>query len=80
MRLFLILTLGLLTCETVLAREYVVNADARSGGANARTWTAQCPPGFVMKGVRLVVGGTCHRQCDPDGRPVSTFQIICWAR
>ena len=38
---------------------------------------ATCPPGHVVKGVKLNVGGTCNNTCDNDGRPVSQVELIC---
>lgn len=54
-----------------------VGSSGSSGGLNASTWTAVCPEGQVARGVKLVVGGTCNSQCNPDGRPVSSFAVIC---
>jgi len=54
-----------------------VTADGASGGANSAIWNASCPAGMVMTGLRIMVGGTCHYQCDGDGRPLATFNIVC---
>ena len=54
-----------------------VLADGHSGGQNAAIWKADCQPGMVLTGIELAVGGTCHYQCDSDGRPVATFVIHC---
>jgi hypothetical protein len=54
-----------------------VLADGHSGGQNAAIWKADCQPGMVLTGIELAVGGTCHNQCDRDGRPVATFVIHC---
>ena len=54
-----------------------VLADGRSGGQNASIWKAECDKGMVMTGIEIVVGGTCHNQCNTDGRPVATYGIHC---
>jgi hypothetical protein len=30
-----------------------------------------------MTGVEIVVGGTCHNQCNTDGRPLAAYGIHC---
>jgi len=50
------------------------------GGLNAVGKTSQCPAGQVMVGLQIVTGGTCHSQCDPDGRPIHTFRVLCAPR
>ena len=50
------------------------------GGLNAVGKTSQCPPGQVVVGLQIVTGGTCHSQCDPDGRPIHTFRVLCAPR
>lgn len=47
------------------------------GGANAVDANANCPAGQVMTGIHIHLGGTCHTQCDADGRPISSYTIIC---
>jgi hypothetical protein len=54
-----------------------VPANGRSGGQNASIWSADCQKGMVMTGIEVVVGGTCHNQCNTDGRPVATYRIHC---
>ena len=54
-----------------------VPANGGSGGASASIWRADCKPGMVMTGIEIVVGGTCHNQCNADGRPVATYRIHC---
>jgi hypothetical protein len=38
---------------------------------------ATCPPGHVVKAVKLNVGGTCNNTCDNDGRPISQLELEC---
>lgn len=47
------------------------------GGTNAVDANASCPTGQVMTGIHIRLGGTCHNQCDADGRPVSSYTIVC---
>jgi hypothetical protein len=54
-----------------------VPSDGHFGGQNALVWKAECPKGTVMTGVEIVVGGTCHNQCNKDGRPLATYGIHC---
>jgi len=54
-----------------------VLADGGSGGQNATIWKADCQQGMVLTGIEIAVGGTCHNQCDRDGRPLATFVIHC---
>ena len=54
-----------------------VPANGASGGQNASVWKAECPKGMVMTGIEMLVGGTCHNQCDGDGRPVTTYRLRC---
>ena len=50
------------------------------GGTNAVARTSQCPPGQVMVGLQVATGGTCNHQCDPDGRPIHKFLVMCAPR
>jgi hypothetical protein len=54
-----------------------VPSNGVAGGANAAVWKAQCKPGMVMTGIEIVVGGTCHNQCNADGRPLAAYRILC---
>jgi len=54
-----------------------VPANGGSGGQNTSIWKADCQKGMVMTGIEIVVGGTCHNQCNADGRPVATYRIHC---
>jgi hypothetical protein len=54
-----------------------VPANGSFGGQNASVWKAECDKGMVMTGIEIVVGGTCHYQCDTDGKPVATYGIHC---
>jgi hypothetical protein len=54
-----------------------VPASGRLGGLNASIWKAECAKGMVMTGIEIVVGGTCHNQCNTDGRPLATYGIHC---
>lgn len=54
-----------------------VPSNGHSGGTNASVWKAECPKGSVMTGIEVVVGGTCHNQCNTDGRPLTTYGIHC---
>jgi hypothetical protein len=54
-----------------------VPANGRLGGQNASIWKAECDKGMVMTGIEILVGGTCHNQCNADGRPVATYGIHC---
>ena len=56
---------------------FTMPANTTVGGANAIPMFAECPLNTSMKGIRLTLGGTCSGQCNPDGRPVSTFVITC---
>jgi len=68
-----------LAAREAIAVEATTEAAANGavGGTSAIDLTASCPSGQLMTGIRMHLGGTCHRQCDPDGRPVSTFAAIC---
>jgi hypothetical protein len=46
-------------------------------GRIAERLVGECPSGFVAKGVRLNLGGTCNRACNDDGRPVAQLGVIC---
>jgi hypothetical protein len=59
------------------AQTVAVPANGGAGGTNATIWKAQCAQGMVMTGIEILVGGTCHNQCDADGRPLATFRILC---
>lgn len=59
------------------ANTVTVPANGAAGGAGASIWKADCKPGMVMTGIEIVVGGTCHNQCNADGRPVVTYRIRC---
>ncbi len=54
-----------------------VPSNGAAGGANASVWKAECKPGMVMTGIEIVVGGTCHNQCNADGRPLAAYRILC---
>jgi hypothetical protein len=54
-----------------------VPANGMLGGKNATIWKAECAKGMVMTGIEIVVGGTCHNQCNTDGRPLATYGIHC---
>jgi hypothetical protein len=54
-----------------------VPANGRSGGQNASVWRAECGKDMVMTGIEIVVGGTCHNQCNKDGRPLAAYGIHC---
>ena len=54
-----------------------VPSNGHFGGQNASVWKAECPKGTVMTGIEIVVGGTCHNQCNTDGRPLTTYGIHC---
>jgi hypothetical protein len=38
-----------------------------------------CPPGEAISALNLVLGGTCHTQCDPDGHPIKAITVTCSA-
>lgn len=52
-------------------------SSASYGGASAVTPVAQCPAGQVAVGIEMTLGGTCHEQCNADGRTVSSFRLVC---
>lgn len=54
-----------------------VPSNGVAGGTNAAVWKAECKPGMVMTGIEIVVGGTCHNQCNADGRPLAAYRILC---
>jgi hypothetical protein len=37
----------------------------------------RCEDGQVAVGIDLTLGGTCHEQCNGDGRPVQQFKVVC---
>jgi hypothetical protein len=39
--------------------------------------TLRCPAGEVLVGIDLELGGTCHQQCDADGRPIKQIFGKC---
>ena len=47
------------------------------GGASQVDAAASCPPGQVVIGISIVLGGTCHTQCEGDGRPISRYVLRC---
>jgi hypothetical protein len=71
------LELKLTNAHVVLNDGSETRSDKAFGGANAVDTTAVCPPGQVVRGVRMHLGGTCQSQCNADGRPVSSFTVIC---
>ena len=56
-----------------------INSNWSGGGANPVDTIAYCPAGQVMTGIFFHLGGTCGGSCDPDGRPISYFRVICGA-
>ncbi len=54
-----------------------VPSNGAAGGTNPSVWKAQCKDGMVMTGIEIVVGGTCHNQCNADGRPIAAYRILC---
>jgi ribosomal protein L24 len=54
-----------------------VPGSGAAGGQNATVWKADCQKGMVMTGIEIVVGGTCHNQCNSDGRPIAAYRIHC---
>jgi hypothetical protein len=82
MRNFLLLLLLALpnhaTAQDISTKNTVpVPSDGAAGGANPSVWKAQCKNGMVMTGIEIVVGGTCHNQCNADGRPLAAYRILC---
>lgn len=51
-----------------------------AGGANAEIYSSLCSPGQVVVGLEVSLGGTCHGECDGDGRPVHYFRVKCGRR
>jgi hypothetical protein len=47
------------------------------GAAGRLVQPVMCREGQVAVGVELTVGGTCNRACDPDGRPIQQFKVVC---
>ena len=54
-----------------------VPGSGAAGGQNATVWKAECQKGMVVTGIEVVVGGTCHNQCNADGRALAAFRIQC---
>ncbi len=83
MRTVLIGGILLLLCPDAYSQQITtgeiisVPANGQFGGQNASVWKAECPKGTVMTGIEIVVGGTCHNQCNTDGRPLTTYGIHC---
>lgn len=53
---------------------------ARGGGSGAMTMSSLCPANQVVIGVEIIVGGTCHGQCDLDGGTLHKFRVKCAPR
>jgi hypothetical protein len=75
--LVLLLSAGAISQEVATGDTVSVRANGGSGGLNATVWKADCQEGRVMTGIEILVGGSCHNQCDNDGRPVATYLIHC---
>ena len=75
--LLALLSIGAHSQEITTSNTVRVLSDGHAGGQNAAIWKADCQPGMVLTGIKLAVGGTCHNQCDRDGRPVAAFVIHC---
>jgi hypothetical protein len=43
----------------------------------AKSFPLRCPDGQIAVGIDLTLGGTCHEQCNGDGRPVQQFKLVC---
>lgn len=63
--------------NTVAGKATNVPANDKFGGASAKPLNSACAEGEVMTGINFTMGGTCSASCNPDGRPVSTFEIQC---
>ncbi|MBX5216472.1 hypothetical protein HJC05_19990 [Rhizobium sp. NLR9a] len=74
------LELKLTNAHVVLNDGTEARSDKAFGGASAVDTTAMCPPGQVVRGLRMHLGGTCQNQCNADGRVVSHFTVICGAQ
>ena len=82
MRVFLIAVLmalpNLALAQDIGTKNTVpVPSDGAAGGTNPTVWKAHCKDGMVMTGIEIVVGGTCHNQCNADGRPLAAYRILC---
>ncbi|MBI3102020.1 MAG: hypothetical protein HYY98_10775 [Burkholderiales bacterium] len=64
----------------VPAAQDVAYSASRGGGASAMTMSSYCPAGQVVIGVEMIVGGTCHGQCEPDGGALHKFRVKCAPR
>jgi hypothetical protein len=51
----------------------------RLASEGAASFPLRCEAGQVAVGVNLILGGTCHEQCNGDGRPVQQFKLVCQA-
>jgi hypothetical protein len=49
---------------------------SRSNHAHT-TQRADCPEGLYAAGIVVDYGGTCHRECDPDGGTVQRIRLNC---
>src|SRR5262249_31370999 len=75
--MLLLLSINAYSQEITTGDTVNVPSSGASGGQNASVWKAECAKGMVMTGIEIVVGGTCHNQCNTDGRPVATYGIHC---
>jgi hypothetical protein len=55
-------------------------ASKKFGGMNAELYSSSCPANQVVVGLDIWLGGTCHEQCNADGRPVHFFRVKCGRR
>lgn len=75
--IFLMLPLNAFAQDIGTKNTVPVPSDGAAGGANPTVWKAHCKDGMVMTGIEIVVGGTCHNQCNADGRPLAAYRILC---
>lgn len=57
--------------------ERVADGSRIFGGQSGVPLNAICPVGYVARGLKLVLGGVCGGKCEPDGRPISSVQVLC---
>jgi hypothetical protein len=75
--IFLLFASGAYTQDIRTKNTVPVPSNGAAGGINPSVWSAHCKDGMVMTGIEIVVGGTCHHQCDGDGRPLAAYRILC---
>ena len=65
--------------EAALKHEAPATTQAHYGNSNwaQTTRVATCAAGTYVSGISVQYGGTCHRECDPDGGIIRNIVLTC---